>query len=121
MFKSKLNIFTLLIIQMLFLSNSGMSEEQQYSPEMIATCQNLSEGIDTSDWIIDEDLAVLDDRHLDSLDDGWNEKIKQAHEDKLKTCAADKKSDECLLAKNPERKLKKARRSCYYALLMRAI
>lgn len=121
MFKSKVFIFTVIIIQMLLLTNSCMSEEQQYSAEMVSNCMKLSEGIDTSDWIIDQDLAVLDDSHLDSLDDGWNKKINQAHEHRLETCSVNQKSDECLLAKSPERKLKKARRSCYYALLMRAI
>lgn len=121
MFKSKFIIFTVLIIQMLLLTNSGMSQQRQYSPEMIATCLKLSEGIDTSDWVIDEDLPILDDSHLDRLDDGWNKRINQTQDHILEICKADKKSDECWLAKGSERKLKRARYSCYYAILMRAI
>jgi hypothetical protein len=106
---------------MVFILNSAMSQEQQYSPEMIATCLKLSEGIDTSEWLIDENLPVLEDSNLDKLDDGWNKAIKQSQEKMLVICSANEKSDECILAKSAERKLRKERYSCYYAVLMRAI
>ena len=121
MFKSKFIKFTFVMIQMVLLSNVAMSEELQYSPEMKATCEKLSDGIDTSDWLIDEDLPVLDDSNLDRLDDGWNKEITKAHDKMLELCKADEKSNECWLAKGSERELKKSRYSCYYAILMRAI
>lgn len=121
MFKLKCSIFTVFIIQMVFMTNNAMSQEQQYSKDMVATCLKLSEGVDTSEWLIDEDLPILEDSSLDRLDDGWNKEIKQAHSRMQEICNADEKSNECILAKNPARKLRKARYSCYYALLMRAI
>ena len=121
MFKSKFNLFVTLTILLVFISNSGIAEEQQYSPEMIKNCLKLSDGIETSDWVIDSDLVDLDDSKLNALDDGWNTKIQEAHEQMLKICSTDKDSDECLLAKQPERKLKKDRRKCYYRLLMKSI
>ena len=121
MFKSKFNLFTILIILLVFISNSGITEEQPYSPEMVKNCLKLSDGIDTSDWVIDKELVDLDNSKLNSLDDGWNKKIKEAHEQMLEICSVDNDSDECLLAKQPERNLKKDRRKCYYRLLMKSL
>jgi len=121
MLKLKIYIFTALIILMVFISNIAMSQESQYSSEMIAKCLQLSEGIDTSEWVIDENLPVLDDSNLNALDDGWNKKIKEAHQQMLEICSHDEESDECWLSKNSGRKLKKERKKCYYGLLMKAI
>lgn len=121
MIKSKCRLFTVLVFQLLYISNVAISEEQQYPPEMVANCHKLSDGIDTSEWLIDEDLPVLDDSNLDRLDDGWNKKIKQVRNHMQEICASDEKSNECILAKNDVRQLKKSRYTCYYAILMRAI
>jgi len=121
MFKSKFNLTATLIILLVSISSSGIAEEQQYSPEMVKNCLKLSDGIDTSEWVIDKDLVVLDESKLNALDDGWNKIIKEAHEKMLKICSGDNDSDECLLAKQPERKIKHDRRKCYYRLLMKSI
>jgi len=121
MFKSKFILFTTLIVLMVFIPNNGIAEEQKYTPEMIETCLKLADGIDTSEWVIDTNLAHLEDSRLNALDDGWNKKINEAHEQMLSICSANKDSDECLLAKQPERQLKKDRRKCYYRLMMRSI
>ena len=121
MFTLKFNIFITLAVLFIFISNTGMTEEQQYSPEMIANCLKLSEGIDTSDWVIDEDKTQLNNSKLNALDDGWNKQIKEARKKTLEACGADKESDACWSAKIPERKLIIKRFSCYYALLMKAI
>ena len=121
MFKVKFNLFAAMIVLLILISNNGIAEEKLYSPEMIENCLRLTEEIDTSDWLIDQNLAVLDESKLNALDDGWNTKIKNAHEQMLKICNADQDSDKCLLAKQPERKLKDDRRKCYYRLLMKSI
>jgi hypothetical protein len=120
MFKLKFNILVTIIILLVFISNNGIAEEE-YTPEMIKNCLKLTEDIYTSDWVIDQDLVALNESELDRLDDGWNKKIKEANEQMLKICSADKSSDECLLAKQPVRELKKERRKCYYRLLMKSI
>ena len=121
MFKLKFNLFVTMIVLLILISNNRIAEEKKYTPEMIKNCLKLADGIDTSDWIIDKDLVVLDESNLNRLDDGWNKKIKEANEKMLKICNTDKESDKCLLAKQPERKLKKDRRKCYYRLLMKSI
>ena len=121
MFKLKFNLFVTMSVLLILISNNGIAEKKKYTPEMIKNCLKLSGEIDTSDWLIDKDLAVLDESKLNTLDDSWNKKIKEAHEKMLKICNADKDSDECILAKHAERKLKKDRRKCYYRLLMKSI
>ncbi len=121
MFKLKFTLFVTMIVLLVCISNKGIAEEKKYSQEMIDNCLKLTDEIDTSDWVIDKDLEVLDDSKLNTLDDGWNPKIKEAHEKMLMICKADMGSDECLLAKQPERKLKEERRKCYYRLLMKSI
>ena len=121
MFISKFNLLTTLIVLLVFIPNSGIAEEQKYTPEMIENCKKLADGIDTSDWVIDTNLVHLENSRLNALDDGWNKKINEAHEQMLSICSADQDSDECLLAKQPERELKEDRRKCYYRLMMRSI
>lgn len=115
------NLFVTMIVLLVLVSNNGIAEEKKYTQEMVKNCLKLADGIDTSDWLIDKDLVVLDESKLNTLDDGWNKKIKEAHEKMLKVCNADKDSDKCLLAKQPKRKLKDDRRKCYYRLLMKSI
>jgi hypothetical protein len=121
MFKLKFNLFATMIVLLVLISNNGIAEEKKYTPEMIKNCLKLTENINTSDWLIDKDLVALDESKLNILDDGWNKKINEAHEQMLKICNADKDSDECLLAKQPERQLKDDRRKCYYRVLMKSI
>lgn len=121
MFKLKFNLFATMIVLLVLISNNGIAEEKIYTPEMIKNCLKLTEDIDTSDWIIDNDLVALDESTLNTLDDGWNKKIKEAQEQMLKICNADNDSNECLLAKQPVRKLKNDRRKCYYRVLMKSI
>jgi hypothetical protein len=118
MFKVKFNLFVTLIVLLFLISNNGIAEENEYTPEMMKNCQKLSEGIYTNDWVIDKNLEALNESKLNALDDGWNREIKEAQGKMEKICNADKKSDECLLAKQPILKLKKDRRKCYYRLLM---
>jgi hypothetical protein len=94
MFKLKFNLFATMIVLLVLISNNGIAEEKEYTPELSKNCLKLSDGIDTSDWVIDKDLVVLDDSKLNDLDDGWNMKIKEAHEQMLNICRADKNSDE---------------------------
>ncbi len=121
MFRIKINLFVTMIVLLFFISSNGLAQDKKYTPEMIENCLKLAEDIDTSDWIIDKDLVVLDESKLNTLDDGWNKEIQLAHEKMLAVCSSDKDSDECLLAKQPERKLKVDRRKCYYRLLMKSI
>ncbi len=121
MFKLKFNLFVTMIVLLVLISANGMAEDKKYSQEMINNCLKLTEDINTSDWLIDKDLAALDESKLNTLNDGWNPIIKEAHEQMLKICNADKNSDECLLAKQPERQLKDDRRKCYYRVLMKSI
>lgn len=121
MFRLKFNLFVTMIVLLVLISNNVIAEEKKYSQEMINNCLKLTENINTSEWVIDKDLAVLEESKLNTLDDGWNLLIKDAHEQMLKICNADKDSDECLLAKQPERKLKEDRRKCYYRVLMKSI
>jgi hypothetical protein len=121
MFNLKFYLFAVMIVVLVLISNNGLAEEKKYSPEMIKNCLKLTENISTSGWVIDQDLVALDESKLNTLDDGWNKKIKEAHELMLKICKDDKDSDKCLLAKQPERKLKDDRRKCYYRVLMKSI
>ena len=121
MFKLKFKFFVTFIVLLVLISNNGIAEEKEYSPEMIKNCLKLSDGIYTNDWVIDKDLEALNETKLNILDDGWNREIKEAHEKMLKVCNSDKNSDECLLAKQPVQKLKTDRRQCYYRLLMQSI
>ena len=121
MFKLKFKFFVSTIVLLVLISNNGIAEEKEYTPEMIKNCMKLSEGIYTNDWVIDKDLEALNESKLNTLDDGWNKKIKEAQEKMLNICNADNNSDECLLAKQPVRKLKNDRRQCYYRLLMQSI
>lgn len=121
MFNLKFNLFAVMIVLLVLISNKGIAEEKKYTSEMIKNCLKLTENINTSDWVIDNDLVALDESKLNTLDDGWNKKIKVAHEQMLKICNVDKNSDKCLLAKQPVRKLKDDRRKCYYRVLMKSI
>ena len=121
MFNLKFNHFAVMTVLLVLISNNSIAEEKKYSSEMIKNCLKLTENINTSDWVIDKDLVALEESKLNTLDDGWNKKIKEAHNQMLKICNADKDSDECLLAKKPVRKLKDDRRKCYYRVLMKSI
>ena len=116
----KLKIISTLMILSVFISNVVMADGQQYSSDEIANCKKLSAGINTDSWGSD-DYSKLEDSNLDSLDDGWNKKINEAHAQMIKTCGADEASDDCWLAKQPERKLRNNRKKCYGGLMRNEI